>query len=232
MLLSLVIVLGAVLGLALQFLPNLSKHSAPSLQFLNLSTSRFTAGLWSEVSMTMGKKSARCVRTALAILVAVISLSLTQAGVHESQAQPAGPSGGLTAAPAAPTNPPAAVPDESRTGVNPPPRDGSSGPIGIQRILTRLEFWLSLIVLLFGFVVVFVEYRLLRLRSFTSEEILRVFTVTLIIVGTLFALTAGFDSQQIAPAMGLFGTIAGYLLGRRYPASPPPVEASGKGAGS
>jgi hypothetical protein len=42
-----------------------------------------------------------------------------------------------------------------------------------------------------------------------------VYAVTLIIVGTLFAITAGFDSNQIAPAMGLFGTIAGYLLGKR-----------------
>jgi hypothetical protein len=49
----------------------------------------------------------------------------------------------------------------------------------------------------------------------TSEDALRLYGVTLILVGTLFAITAGFDSQQVGPAMGLFGTVAGYLLGRR-----------------
>ena len=38
--------------------------------------------------------------------------------------------------------------------------------------------------------------------------------VTLIVVSSLFIITAGYSSEQIAPAMGLFGTIAGYLLGR------------------
>jgi hypothetical protein len=44
--------------------------------------------------------------------------------------------------------------------------------------------------------------------------------VTLIIIGTLFFITAGFDSTQIAPALGLFGTIAGYLLGKTRHAVP------------
>ena len=41
------------------------------------------------------------------------------------------------------------------------------------------------------------------------------FGVTLILVGTLFAITAGFSAEDIGPALGLFGTVAGYLLGRR-----------------
>jgi hypothetical protein len=58
------------------------------------------------------------------------------------------------------------------------------------------------------------EYRLLKQSGSKPADILRVFSLTLIIVGTIFALTSGFDSQQIAPAIGLFGTLAGYLLGR------------------
>jgi hypothetical protein len=98
----------------------------------------------------------------------------------------------------------------------PPPADEetSDGPT-VKRVLTTFEFWLSLEVLLFGVIVAMLEYVILRARNVSAEETLRVYAVTLIIVGTLFAITAGFDSNQIAPAMGLFGTIAGYVLGRR-----------------
>jgi len=60
------------------------------------------------------------------------------------------------------------------------------------------------------------EYFLLRklTAGLKAEDILRVFGVTLINLGTLFLVTAGYNSNQIAPAMGLFGTVAGYLLGR------------------
>jgi hypothetical protein len=43
---------------------------------------------------------------------------------------------------------------------------------------------------------------------------IRLMSVILIIVGTLFLITAGFSSEQIALAMRLFGTIAGDLLGK------------------
>jgi Kef-type K+ transport system membrane component KefB len=98
---------------------------------------------------------------------------------------------------------------------NAPPTDISVGLGGPERILTSFEFYLSLEVLAFGLIVVLLEYFLLRRHSISSEELLRIYAVTLIIIGTLFAITAGFGNLQIAPAMGLFGTIAGYLLGRR-----------------
>jgi Kef-type K+ transport system membrane component KefB len=82
-------------------------------------------------------------------------------------------------------------------------------------MLTSFEFYLSLEVLVFGIIVVVLEYLAIRRRSTQVEDILRIYAVTLIIIGTLFGITAGFGSEQIAPAMGLFGTIAGYLLGRR-----------------
>jgi hypothetical protein len=45
-------------------------------------------------------------------------------------------------------------------------------------------------------------------------DIMKTFTVTLIIIGTMLLISSGFNSEQIAPAFGLFGTIAGYLIGR------------------
>lgn len=96
------------------------------------------------------------------------------------------------------------------------PNGGDSGasPFDFRRILTRFEFWLSLLILCFGALVVGVQFALLRKRAFDGNDILKVFGVTLIVVGTLFLIAAGFGDKQIAPAMGLFGTLAGYLLGR------------------
>jgi hypothetical protein len=103
---------------------------------------------------------------------------------------------------------------------NPPPSSAelAAAPSGGKLILSEYEFWLSAEVLAFGFAVLVAEFLLLRRAKITAEEALRVYAVSLILIGTLFAITAGFDSNQIAPAMGLFGTIAGYLLGKRVPA--------------
>lgn len=110
------------------------------------------------------------------------------------------------------------------------PSGGDSGeaPFSFRRILTRFEFWLSLLILAFGTVVVSVQFSLLRKKKFDGNDILKVFGVTLIIVGTLFLIAAGFGDKQIAPAMGLFGTLAGYLLGRAS-VEPAPREAGSVG---
>ena len=84
-----------------------------------------------------------------------------------------------------------------------------------RHFLSDREFWLSLEVLLFGGGVIFIEFLLLRQRPLSAEEALRVYAITLIIVGALFTVTAGFDNISVAPAFGLLGTVAGYLLGRR-----------------
>jgi hypothetical protein len=116
-----------------------------------------------------------------------------------------------------PVRGPAASLQSSIPTSNAPPEestDSSSGP-SVKRLLTTFEFWLSLEVLLFGVIIGLLEYIILRNKDVSAEDTLRVFAITLILVGTLFAITAGFDSNQIAPAMGLFGTIAGYILGKR-----------------
>jgi hypothetical protein len=108
------------------------------------------------------------------------------------------------------------TPGKIPTNTATPPSGGThAGAVHARTFLSDFEFWLSVEILFFGFGVLAVEYFLLRKAGITAEETLRVYAVTLIIVGTLFLITAGFDSNQIAPAMGLFGTIAGYLLGKR-----------------
>ena len=55
----------------------------------------------------------------------------------------------------------------------------------------------------------------LRTKDATPDDLIRGYTITLIITGTMVLICAGYSNDQIAPAMGLFGTIAGYLLGRK-----------------
>ena len=111
------------------------------------------------------------------------------------------------------------VPTPSDEEENEPPTDetvGNSRATGayLINILSDYEFWLSLAVLLFGVFVVILEYRLLLRTKAGPTSIIRVLAVTLILVGSLFLITAGFSSSQISPVSGLFGTIAGYLLGK------------------
>ncbi len=94
-------------------------------------------------------------------------------------------------------------------------------PRGITRI-SEDEFGLAIYVLLFGVVVVLVE-GFLVLRSVPSPraiDITRMLVVTLVILGSLFVVAGGYSAQDVAPIIGLFGTIAGYLLGRQSGTAP------------
>ena len=82
-------------------------------------------------------------------------------------------------------------------------------------LITNFEFVLSLMVLFFGGFTLVVEYRLLsKSEKVNPDDAFKIIVITLIVVGSLFLITAGYTNNQIAPAMGLFGTIAGYLIGK------------------
>lgn len=68
-------------------------------------------------------------------------------------------------------------------------------------------------VLLFG-TLICVICAILLARGGNADTILRTFGTILIIISSLFLVVAGYSDQQIAPVMGLLGTIAGYLLGK------------------
>ena len=76
---------------------------------------------------------------------------------------------------------------------------------------------MSSVVLIFGIVVISLCAWLMRSSRPTSEAILRVFGTVLIITGALFLVVAGYTDKQMAPVMGLLGTLAGYLLGKSPP---------------
>jgi hypothetical protein len=73
---------------------------------------------------------------------------------------------------------------------------------------------MSASILLFGAIIIFLVAFLIK-NGRNSESVLRVFGTILIIISTLFLIVAGYSDIQIAPAMGLLGTIAGYLLGKQ-----------------
>jgi hypothetical protein len=68
-------------------------------------------------------------------------------------------------------------------------------------------------VLVYSLVVLALATYLIRLGK-SSSSVLRIFGTILIISSSIFLIVAGYTSQQIAPAMGLLGTLAGYLLGK------------------
>ena len=98
--------------------------------------------------------------------------------------------------------------------VNTPPMDADIGAPDVISVMTTNELWLSFGVLIFGFLVMLIELYLMRINRFDQGQAVKFILVTLVITSALFLITAGFSNNQIAPAMGLLGTIAGYLLGR------------------
>lgn len=102
--------------------------------------------------------------------------------------------------------------DDTNTSLNNPPPVESGSTTHFP--LSRLEFTLSITVLSFGLLVILLEIYLIKEKKISSDDTIKFIIITLIITSTLFLITAGYSNNQIAPAVGLLGTIAGYLLGR------------------
>jgi hypothetical protein len=55
---------------------------------------------------------------------------------------------------------------------------------------------------------------LLSKRATSSQDVLRLFGVVIIVGLSALLLVVGFSNDQLTPIVGLFGAIAGYLLGK------------------
>ena len=124
-----------------------------------------------------------------------------------------------------------AQPEVVETAANTPPVAEAAEGVNLPPVNTELvptkssqEVWLSLGVLFFGMVVVLAQAFIINRRQEPLSQSLKYLSVSLIIVGALFLVTAGYGNSQIAPIIGLLGTVAGYLLGRTQsgPVAPPP----------
>lgn len=67
--------------------------------------------------------------------------------------------------------------------------------------------------LLFGIAVTMLAGFLIW-KGFKAADVLRTLGILSILTLAAFFIPAGYNNQQIAPLMGLFGTVAGYLLGK------------------
>lgn len=99
---------------------------------------------------------------------------------------------------------------------NPPPSGmTASAPPSSGRFLSTAEAQLALIVIGLGVLVIIASTIVLRSKAASADDTIRAYTIILIIIGTMVLICAGYSNDQIAPAIGLFGTLAGYLLGRK-----------------
>lgn len=89
---------------------------------------------------------------------------------------------------------------------------GSSGKTGGY---LAIQLYLSVGLLVFGFLVIGLEI-LLHMKAKKTWDVnsTKIVGVTMVVVFGVFLIVAGYSEQQIAPIVGLLGTIAGYLLGR------------------
>jgi len=87
----------------------------------------------------------------------------------------------------------------------PPDLVGTDGP----------QTLLSISVLVFGLLIMAGELLvMLKREKGWGPNSIQIVGLTLVLTAGLFLTTAGYSQDQIAPMIGLLGTIAGYLLGR------------------
>lgn len=75
------------------------------------------------------------------------------------------------------------------------------------------ELRLTLLIFVFGLIALAVFYLILR-HNKSNPFVLRMYVIIILIFGTLLIVSSAYTTAQIAPVVGFFGTIAGYLLGR------------------
>jgi hypothetical protein len=106
-----------------------------------------------------------------------------------------------------------------------PPRANPEGsPTNTPRVWTAIEIVLSVAILLFGLIVIGLQTWLVckKSLSWSANEVIRAYGLTLIITGALLLVTAGYSNQQMSPVIGLLGSIVGYLLGSSEKSSKAP----------
>ncbi|MBX9814320.1 MAG: hypothetical protein A4S12_07755 [Proteobacteria bacterium SG_bin5] len=97
---------------------------------------------------------------------------------------------------------------------NAPPASDAASTFAAENYLTSREFIISVMVLAFGLLMAAAGIYMKRATEMESNDIIRFMALIIVVIGTLFLVASGYSAVDIAPALGLLGTIAGYLLGR------------------
>jgi membrane glycosyltransferase len=83
-----------------------------------------------------------------------------------------------------------------------------------EKFMKAPEFIICILLISFAVLISMLQVVLFLKGKLSSFQIGRLMMITLIIFSILFLIAAGYSNDQIAPAIGLLGTIAGYLLGK------------------
>lgn len=81
-------------------------------------------------------------------------------------------------------------------------------------LLSDRELYLAILVFIFAIFISLIAAYLLTKGQVAPDAVIRLISCIIIVSGLLFLIAAGYSGQQISPALGLLGTLAGYLLGR------------------
>jgi hypothetical protein len=98
---------------------------------------------------------------------------------------------------------------------NPTPTDAQLAPLQMMSgPALPVSYWIPVFLIIFGGLVIWVQYKYLLTVRPKPDVSLASFSLTLIITGTLVIISTGMNEKILGTAVGLFGTIAGYVLGR------------------
>jgi len=100
----------------------------------------------------------------------------------------------------------------------------ASGTHTAQAWSAGLVAYLAFGFLVFGCVCIGLATLLLWRSRSTAHEMLRAFGILSIICVSAVLLVVGYNNEQLTPSVGLFGAIAGYLLGKADPARSEPIS--------
>ena len=98
--------------------------------------------------------------------------------------------------------------------IAPNPAQGDNLP-GAINPMENLQFILTVGAFAFGLLVILSQLIALKwVEHLGADDVARNCAISMVVTAALVLIIAGYNSSQIAPAFGLFGTIVGYLLGR------------------
>lgn len=97
--------------------------------------------------------------------------------------------------------------------------DPESTDIPLQ-FISKKEFWLAVSTLIVLLITLPLILRLISKKNLNDDLAVKLILTIIVIIGTLFLVTAGYDDKSIAPAFGLFGAILGYIFGRTETKNP------------
>jgi hydrogenase/urease accessory protein HupE len=87
-------------------------------------------------------------------------------------------------------------------------------------VISSGEIRLTIVIFVFALIAMVVFYLLVRSGK-STPYLMRIYVVIILVFGTLLVVSSAYATEQIAPVVGLFGTIAGYLLGKSERREPP-----------